>query len=174
VSEYPTQADALRILKQFRLRLNLQNRFGLPVTLDALADDYVEIQGKGDLIGVVESGCALSPRNGLGYLPPFHRVFVLRVTSQVMHLDVCDFHVIWTRCRGTVAVPRFRLGGCDAIVQKDEVRAGWYVVVVSAHQLSVQIHFHVFALLISQRIRMVGRRQFLTSIHKVLSVPIAM
>ena len=42
LSEYPTQADALRILQRFRLRLNLQNRFGLPVTLDALADDYVE------------------------------------------------------------------------------------------------------------------------------------
>jgi len=42
LSEYPTQADALRILERFRLRLNLQNRFGLPVTLDALADDYVE------------------------------------------------------------------------------------------------------------------------------------
>jgi hypothetical protein len=36
LSEYPTQADALRILERFRLRLNLQNRFGLPVTLDAL------------------------------------------------------------------------------------------------------------------------------------------
>jgi integrase len=42
LSEYPTQADALRILQRFRLRLNLQNRFGLPVTLDALTDDYVE------------------------------------------------------------------------------------------------------------------------------------
>jgi integrase len=42
LSEYPTQADALRILERFRLRLNLQNRFGLPVTFDALADDYVE------------------------------------------------------------------------------------------------------------------------------------
>jgi integrase len=42
LSEYSTQADALRILERFRLRLNLQNRFGLPVTLDALADDYVE------------------------------------------------------------------------------------------------------------------------------------
>jgi integrase len=42
LSEYPTQTDALRILEQFRLRLNLQNRFGLPVTLDALADDFVD------------------------------------------------------------------------------------------------------------------------------------
>jgi hypothetical protein len=42
LSEYPTQADALRILERFRLRLNLQNRLGLPMTLDALADDYVE------------------------------------------------------------------------------------------------------------------------------------
>jgi hypothetical protein len=33
---------ALRILERFRLRLNLQNRLGLPMTLDALADDYVE------------------------------------------------------------------------------------------------------------------------------------
>lgn len=36
LSEYPTQADALRILERFRLRLNLQNRLGLPMTLDAL------------------------------------------------------------------------------------------------------------------------------------------
>jgi integrase len=42
VSEYPTKADALRIVEQFRLRLNLQSRLGLPITLDALADDYVE------------------------------------------------------------------------------------------------------------------------------------
>ena len=40
LSQYPTATDALRILERFRLRLNLQNR--LPVTLDALADDYVE------------------------------------------------------------------------------------------------------------------------------------
>jgi len=33
---------ALRILERFRLRLNLQNRFGLPVTFDAFADEYVE------------------------------------------------------------------------------------------------------------------------------------
>ena len=39
LSEYPTPTDALRILERFRLRLNLQNRLGLPVTLDALADD---------------------------------------------------------------------------------------------------------------------------------------
>ena len=42
LSEFPTQEDALRILQRFRLRLNLQNRLGLPMTLDALADDYVE------------------------------------------------------------------------------------------------------------------------------------
>jgi integrase len=42
VSEYPAKADALRLLEQFRLRLNLQSRLGLPITLDALADDYVE------------------------------------------------------------------------------------------------------------------------------------
>src|SRR5450631_779931 len=42
LSQYPTATDALRILDRFRLRLNLQNRFGLPVTLHALADDYVE------------------------------------------------------------------------------------------------------------------------------------
>src|SRR5215471_1018652 len=42
LSQYPTPTDALRILERFRLRLNLQNRLGLPVTLDALADDYVE------------------------------------------------------------------------------------------------------------------------------------
>jgi integrase len=42
LSQYPTPMDALRILERFRLRLNIQNRLGLPVTLDALADDYVE------------------------------------------------------------------------------------------------------------------------------------
>ena len=42
LSQYPTPTDALRILERFRLRLNLQNRLGLPITLDALADDYVE------------------------------------------------------------------------------------------------------------------------------------
>ena len=42
LSQYPTPTDALRILERFRLRLNLQNQLGLPVTLDALADDYVE------------------------------------------------------------------------------------------------------------------------------------
>src|SRR5215469_15672283 len=31
LSEYPTQADVLRILERFRLRLNLQTRFSLPV-----------------------------------------------------------------------------------------------------------------------------------------------
>ena len=39
LSQYPTPTDALRILERFRLRLNLQNRLDLPVTLDALADD---------------------------------------------------------------------------------------------------------------------------------------
>jgi len=42
LSQYPTATDALRILERFRLRLNLQNRMGLAVTLDALVDDYVE------------------------------------------------------------------------------------------------------------------------------------
>ena len=40
--QYPTQADALRILERFRLRLNLKHRFARPVTLDALVDHYVE------------------------------------------------------------------------------------------------------------------------------------
>ena len=42
LSQYPTPTDPLRILERFRLRLNLQSRLGLPVTLDALADDYVK------------------------------------------------------------------------------------------------------------------------------------
>ena len=42
LSQYPTRADALRILERFRLRLNLQHRFDRPVTLDGLADHYVE------------------------------------------------------------------------------------------------------------------------------------
>jgi integrase len=42
LGQYPTRADALRILERFRLRLNLQHRFGRPVMLDALADHYVE------------------------------------------------------------------------------------------------------------------------------------
>jgi integrase len=42
LSQYPTPTDAFRILERFRLRLNLQNRTDLPVTLNALADDYVE------------------------------------------------------------------------------------------------------------------------------------
>jgi hypothetical protein len=42
LSQYPTPTDMLLILERFRLRLNLQNRLDLPVTLDALADDYVE------------------------------------------------------------------------------------------------------------------------------------
>lgn len=42
LNQYPTPTDALRILERFRLRLDLHNRLGLPVTLDALADDYVE------------------------------------------------------------------------------------------------------------------------------------
>jgi hypothetical protein len=33
LSQYPTPTDALGILERFRLRLNLQNRLGLPVTL---------------------------------------------------------------------------------------------------------------------------------------------
>src|SRR5215470_1737513 len=42
LGQYPTRADALRTLERFRLRLNLRHRFGRPVTLDALADHYVE------------------------------------------------------------------------------------------------------------------------------------
>ena len=42
LSQYPTRGDALRIVEPFRLRLNLQHRFGRPVTLDALADHYIE------------------------------------------------------------------------------------------------------------------------------------
>jgi integrase len=42
VVEYPTRADALRMVERFRLRLNLEHRFAQPVTLDALVDHYVE------------------------------------------------------------------------------------------------------------------------------------
>ena len=42
LGQYPTRADALRILERFRLRLNLQHRFGRPLMLDALTDHYVE------------------------------------------------------------------------------------------------------------------------------------
>jgi integrase len=42
LSQYPTRADALRLLERFRLRLNLDHRFGRPVTLGALVDHYVE------------------------------------------------------------------------------------------------------------------------------------
>ena len=42
LGQYPTRADALRILEPFRLRLNLQHRFGRPVTFGALADQYTE------------------------------------------------------------------------------------------------------------------------------------
>jgi len=42
LSQFPTRADALCILERFRLRLNLQHRFGRPVSLDALIDHYVE------------------------------------------------------------------------------------------------------------------------------------
>ena len=40
--QYPTRADALRIVERFRLRLNLKHRFARPITLDALVDHYVE------------------------------------------------------------------------------------------------------------------------------------
>ena len=42
LGQYPTRGDALRRLDRFRLRINLQHRFGRPVTLDALVDHYVE------------------------------------------------------------------------------------------------------------------------------------
>ena len=42
LGQYPTRTDALRMLDRFRLRLNLQHRFGMPVTLDALVDHYVD------------------------------------------------------------------------------------------------------------------------------------
>ena len=42
LGQYPTRGDALRRLDRFRQRLNLQHRFGRPVTLDALIDHYVE------------------------------------------------------------------------------------------------------------------------------------
>jgi len=42
LSQYPTRADAIRLLERFRLRLNQDHRFGRPVTLDALIDHYVE------------------------------------------------------------------------------------------------------------------------------------
>ena len=40
--QYPTPAEALRIVERFRLRLNFKHRFGRPVMLDALADHYLE------------------------------------------------------------------------------------------------------------------------------------
>ena len=42
LSQYPTRGNVLRRLEPFWLRLNLQHRFGRPVTLDALIDHYVE------------------------------------------------------------------------------------------------------------------------------------
>jgi integrase len=42
LAQYPTRADALRIVERFRLRLNLKHRYSRPVTLDALIDHYVE------------------------------------------------------------------------------------------------------------------------------------
>ena len=42
LGQYPTREDALLRLDRFRERLNLQHRFGRPVTLDALIDHYVE------------------------------------------------------------------------------------------------------------------------------------
>ncbi len=44
VAQYPTRADALRMIEPFRLRLNLQHRFARPTTLRALADQYVELE----------------------------------------------------------------------------------------------------------------------------------
>jgi hypothetical protein len=40
--QYPTKTDALRMAERFRLRLNLEHQFARPVTLDAVADRYVE------------------------------------------------------------------------------------------------------------------------------------
>src|SRR5258708_25443267 len=40
--EYPTRADPLRMAERFRLLLNLKHRFARPITLDALADHYVD------------------------------------------------------------------------------------------------------------------------------------
>lgn len=42
LAQYPTRADALPVVERFRLRLNLQQRFGRPTTLDALIDHYIE------------------------------------------------------------------------------------------------------------------------------------
>ena len=42
LGQYSTREDALRKLDRFRERLNLQHRFGRPVTLDVLIDHYVE------------------------------------------------------------------------------------------------------------------------------------
>jgi integrase len=42
VAQYPTKGAALRVIEPFRLRLNLQHRFGRPTTLRVLADRYVE------------------------------------------------------------------------------------------------------------------------------------
>jgi len=44
LGQYPRRADALRILERFRLRLNLERRFGRPVTLDALVNHYIELE----------------------------------------------------------------------------------------------------------------------------------
>jgi hypothetical protein len=42
LAQYPTKADAFRIIERFRLRMNLEHRFARPVALDALVDHYVE------------------------------------------------------------------------------------------------------------------------------------
>src|SRR5258708_21395664 len=42
IAQYPTKADALRAIEQFRRRLNLKPRFPMPTTIRALADRYVE------------------------------------------------------------------------------------------------------------------------------------
>lgn len=42
LAQYPTKRDALRVIEPFRLRLNLQHRFGRPTTFRALVGRYVE------------------------------------------------------------------------------------------------------------------------------------
>jgi len=42
VAQYPTKMDALRIIEPLRLRLNLDHRFGRPISIGALIDHYVE------------------------------------------------------------------------------------------------------------------------------------
>lgn len=42
VAQYPTKADALRVIEPLRLRLNLHHRLGRPVSVGALVARYVE------------------------------------------------------------------------------------------------------------------------------------